>query len=40
MGFLGGLVLKNLAANARDTGNTGLIHGLEDPPDFIKTNNL
>ena len=33
-------MVKNLAANAGDTGNMGLIPGLEDPPDFIKTNNL
>ena len=32
MGFLGGLVLKNLAANARDTRDKGLIPGWERSP--------
>ena len=27
MGFPDGLVMKNSSANARDVGNTGLIHG-------------
>ena len=29
-------MVKNLAAKEGDTGNTSLIPGLEDPPDFIK----
>ena len=32
MGFLGGLVLKNLAANARDTRDKGFIPGWERSP--------
>ena len=32
MGFLGGLVLKNLPANARDTGEVGLIPGFGRAP--------
>ena len=31
MGFPSGAVMKNLPANAGDTGNTGLILGQEDP---------
>ena len=32
MGFLGGLVLKNLPANARDIGEVGLIPGFGRAP--------
>ena len=33
MGFLGGSVVKNLPANARDTEDAGLASGWEDPPE-------
>ena len=31
-GFPSGAVVKNLPANARDTGDVGLVPGLERPP--------
>ena len=33
MGFLGGTVVKNMPANARDSGNAGSIPGLERSPE-------
>ena len=33
VGFLGGTVVKNMPANARDSGDAGLIPGLERSPE-------
>ena len=39
-GFLGGSAVKNTPANARDTGDTGLIHALGGSPREVYGNPL